>query len=130
MRDEDPFEVAQALTVRPLWPAMRAGWRQCCPHCGRGKLFRGYLRMRRRCPLCMENLRPARAEGLSAALTVFATSSVMGTAMVTTFLAWPVDPLVLTAVFGVGATAMALYLLPRLKGLIVGVQWAKRKNGF
>jgi len=30
----------------------------------------------------------------------------------------------------VGCTALSLYLLPRLKGVIVGLQWAKRMHGF
>ena len=32
--------------------------------------------------------------------------------------------------FSLGVVAMALFLLPRFKGLIVGVQWAKRMHGF
>jgi uncharacterized protein (DUF983 family) len=40
------------------------------------------------------------------------------------------DPLVLASVFSVGTVALSLYLLPRLKGALVGVQWAKRMHGF
>ena len=32
--------------------------------------------------------------------------------------------------FTVGCVALSLYLLPRLKGAIVGLQWAKRLHGF
>jgi uncharacterized protein (DUF983 family) len=28
------------------------------------------------------------------------------------------------------AIVLALFLLPRMKGLIIGVQWAKRMHGF
>ena len=42
----------------------------------------------------------------------------------------PPEPLVLAVVFSVGCVALSLYLLPRLKGMIVGLQWAKRMHGF
>jgi uncharacterized protein (DUF983 family) len=32
--------------------------------------------------------------------------------------------------FSIGVTVMALALLPRFKGMIVGIQWAKRMHGF
>ena len=34
-------------------------------------------------------------------------------------------------VIGIGATiALSLYLLPKLKGALIGIQWAKRMHGF
>jgi len=33
-------------------------------------------------------------------------------------------------VFSVGTVALSLYLLPRLKGALVAVQWARRMHGF
>jgi uncharacterized protein (DUF983 family) len=38
--------------------------------------------------------------------------------------------LVLFAIFGVGCVAISLYLLPRLKGVIVAIQWARCMYGF
>ncbi|PHQ98620.1 MAG: hypothetical protein COB39_08495 [Marinosulfonomonas sp.] len=38
--------------------------------------------------------------------------------------------MVLATTFTVGCVALSLYLLPRLKGMIVGIQWAKRMHGF
>ena len=40
------------------------------------------------------------------------------------------DPLTLAAVFSVGTVALSLFLLPRLKGALVALQWAKRMHGF
>jgi uncharacterized protein (DUF983 family) len=36
----------------------------------------------------------------------------------------------MAAMFSVACVALSLYLLPRLKGVLVGVQWAKRMHGF
>jgi len=38
--------------------------------------------------------------------------------------------LVLASVFSIGCVTLALYLLPRLKGVMVALQWAKRMHGF
>ena len=40
------------------------------------------------------------------------------------------DPLIMASVLSIGCVALSLYLLPRLKGVIVGFQWAKRMHGF
>ncbi|MGC1487796.1 MAG: DUF983 domain-containing protein, partial [Albidovulum sp.] len=37
---------------------------------------------------------------------------------------------VLIAVFATGCVALSLLLLPRLKGALVSLQWAKRMHGF
>jgi uncharacterized protein (DUF983 family) len=40
------------------------------------------------------------------------------------------DPLMVATTFSIGCVALSLFLLPRLKGMIVGIQWAKRMHGF
>jgi len=40
------------------------------------------------------------------------------------------DPLVMATIFTVGCVALGLYLLPRLKGAVIGIQWASRMYGF
>jgi hypothetical protein len=63
-------------------------------------------------------------------LSILVTAKVMGTLQLVTYEMWQPSPWVMAGTFSVGVVAMALYLLPRFKGLIVGVQWAKRMNGF
>jgi len=46
------------------------------------------------------------------------------------FTTWRPEPLVLFTIFAVGCVGLSLYLLPRLKGLIVAFQWARRMGGF
>jgi uncharacterized protein (DUF983 family) len=38
--------------------------------------------------------------------------------------------MVLASVFTLGTVALSLYLLPRLKGVVVAIQWARRMHGF
>lgn len=115
---------------RPAWPAIAKGLRQRCPSCGEGSLYSGYLKLVDACPSCGEDLQHARADDGPAYLSILLTAKVMGTLMLVVFETWQPPPLVLAGTFSVGVVAMALYLLPRFKGLIVGVQWAKRMHGF
>lgn len=115
---------------RPAWPAIRRGLRRRCPNCGEGTVFDGYLTLRRDCPACGEDLSHARADDGPAYLSILITAKVMGTLMFAVYELYQPAPLLLASVFSVGVTAMALYLLPRLKGMIVGIQWAKRLHGF
>ncbi|KIN73222.1 Zinc-finger protein [Sulfitobacter guttiformis KCTC 32187] len=40
------------------------------------------------------------------------------------------EPIVLFTIFAVGTVGLSLYLLPRLKGALIGFQWAKGMGGF
>lgn len=115
---------------RPLKPAALRGWRRRCPACGEGKLFDGYLKVRERCANCGEDLTHARADDGPAYLTILIVGHLMAPLIMWAFVAWRPDPVVLATVFSIGCIAASLYLLPRLKGAIVGYQWAKRMHGF
>jgi uncharacterized protein (DUF983 family) len=115
---------------RPLLPAMRRGWRRRCPCCGAGPLFSGYLRVRDRCPVCGETLHHQRADDGPAYLTILIVGHVMAPLLMIVFTTFRPDPLVLAAVFASGTVALSLYLLPRLKGVMVAIQWARRMHGF
>lgn len=118
------------LEERPLRPAVMRGWRRRCPCCGSGPLLRGYLTVRESCPVCGEALHHQRADDGPAYLTILIVGHVLGPLMLWAFTRWRPDPLVLASIFSVGTVAMSLYLLPRLKGALVALQWAKRMHGF
>jgi uncharacterized protein (DUF983 family) len=115
---------------RPVWPAIAKGLRHRCPRCGDGRLYARYLALVPACPACGEDLSHARADDGPAYLSILVTAKVMGTAMLVVYEAFQPPAPVLAAIFSAGVVAMALALLPRFKGLIVGVQWAKRMHGF
>ena len=119
-----------AAADRPLRPALRNGWRRRCPCCGGGPLMRSYLQVRDSCSVCQTELHHHRADDGPAYLTVLIVAHIMGPILLWAFMALRPDPLTLAAVFSVGTVALSLFLLPRLKGMIVGLQWAKRMHGF
>ncbi len=110
--------------------AVRRGWRRCCPQCGAGPLFNGYLTVRDQCSVCGEVLSHQRADDGPAYATILIVGHVMAPLFLWSFFRWQPDPLVMSTIFGVGTVALSLYLLPRLKGVFVAIQWAKRMHGF
>ena len=115
---------------RPLKPALLRGWRRRCPNCGSGPMLRGYLKVRESCPVCGEALHHQRADDGPAYLTILIVGHLMAPLILWVFTHYRPDPLVLATVFSIGTVALSLYLLPRLKGALVGLQWAKRMHGF
>ncbi|PTX56883.1 uncharacterized protein (DUF983 family) [Litoreibacter ponti] len=115
---------------REIKPAILRGWRRRCPSCGQGPLFSSYLKVRDECPVCSAHMSHHRADDGPAYLTILIVGHLMAPLMLWTFFEFEPDPLLVFAVFTVGCVGLSLYLLPRLKGLIVGLQWAKRMHGF
>ncbi|MBY6202537.1 DUF983 domain-containing protein [Maritalea mobilis] len=115
---------------RPAWPAIAKAMRGRCPSCGHGAIYERYLKLTPTCSTCGEDLSHARADDGPAYLSILVTAKVMGTAMLVTYEAFQPPGWVLAVTFSIGVVAMALYLLPKFKGLILGVQWAKRMHGF
>jgi len=115
---------------RALWPAIRRGLRRRCPNCGSGPMMRSYLKVRDTCTVCREELHHHRADDGPAYLTILIVGHLMAPLLHISFVALRPDPLVLFTVFAIGCVTLSLYLLPRLKGAIVGFQWARMMHGF
>ncbi|MEL7115325.1 MAG: DUF983 domain-containing protein [Pseudomonadota bacterium] len=115
---------------RALKPAMLRGWRRRCPCCGSGPLMKGYLTVRHKCPVCQEDLHHHRADDGPAYLTILVVGHIMAPIFLWAYTTFRPEPLIIATIFSVGCVALSLYLLPRFKGLIVAIQWAKRMHGF
>lgn len=119
-----------AADDRPIRPAMLRGFRRRCPHCGQGMLFDGYLRVRDRCPVCLEEFHHQRADDGPAYLTILVVGHVLAPLIHVTYSSFRPDPLVMASGLTVLAVGLCLTLLPRLKGLMVAIQWSRRMHGF
>jgi uncharacterized protein (DUF983 family) len=115
---------------RPLGPALRRGWRCRCPNCGEGRIFVSYLKIRDTCDVCGEALHHQRADDGPAYLTILIVGHILAPLIFYVFVHYRPEPLVLAAIFTVFTVALSLYLLPRLKGGMVALQWSKRMHGF
>ncbi len=115
---------------RPTKQAVLRGWRRRCPCCGEGKIMTGYLKVVKTCPNCSEDLSHQRTDDGPAYVTVLLVGHIVGFALHFLWNEFEPDPMVMFAILGSLATLSALYMLPRIKGAFVGLQWAKRMHGF
>ncbi|GAA0285562.1 hypothetical protein GCM10008966_02870 [Rhodovulum strictum] len=93
-------------------------------------MMSGYLSVREHCPVCMEELHHHHSDDGPAYLTVLIVAFLASPLVLWAHLVFRPDPLVLASVFTIGCIGLALYLLPRLKGVMVALQWARRMHGF
>ncbi len=115
---------------RPTKQAVFRGLRKKCPNCGTGPLMNGYLKVRDTCQVCDTELHHHRADDGPAYLTILVVGHIMAPLILYVFMKFRPDPMILATTFTIGCVALSLFLLPRFKGMIVGIQWAKRMNGF
>ena len=115
---------------RPSRPAMLRGLRCKCPNCGEGQLFSSYLKVVDNCPVCNEDLSQHRADDGPAYLTILIVAHIIGLSLHFMWGIWKPSPAVMATILATGAVALSLFLLPRLKGMIVAIQWARRMHGF
>lgn len=115
---------------RPLWPALRRGLMCRCPKCGAGPVLQGYLKVRDHCPVCGEAFHHQRADDGPAYLTILIVGHLVAPMIYWVYVTWRPEPQVMATIFIFITTVMALFLLPRMKGGLVALQWAKRMHGF
>lgn len=119
-----------AAPDRPLAPALARGWRRRCPQCGGGPLLEGYLRVRPACAACGEALHHHRADDIPAWVVIMITGHLLVSGMLWTEFTFSPPIWVHWAIWPAATLALMLWLLPRVKGAIVGFQWAQRMHGF
>lgn len=93
-------------------------------------MLEGYLKVRAACPACGEVLSHHRADDGPAYMTILIVGHLMAPLLMWAFVEYRPLPVVLSAIFATGCIGLSLYLLPRLKGALVALQWAKRMHGF
>jgi uncharacterized protein (DUF983 family) len=123
----------EADSLRPPRDVPRALWRgfaQRCPNCDRGPLFGKYLKVNPHCPDCGEALHHHRADDAPAYFTILIVGHfIVGGALSLERGLSP--PTWVHLVIWLPLTLIAtLLLLPRVKGSLVGLQWALYMHGF
>lgn len=121
---------AQAPDVRPVKPAMKRGWRRRCPNCGRGPLLAGYLKVADHCPVCEQAFHHQRADDGPAYITILIVGHLLAPLIHVLYVRVQLDPLVMATLLSILCVTLSLYLLPRIKGAFIGLQWARRMHGF
>jgi uncharacterized protein (DUF983 family) len=115
---------------RDLWQSVRRGALGRCPGCGKGKLFRNFLKVTDRCALCGEELHHHRADDAPPYFTILMVGHLV-VPWVWVMEVYGRPPLwVHLTVWLPLVVGLSLTLLPVFKGAIVGMQWALQMHGF
>lgn len=128
---QTPPTVFIADSPRDLGRAMRRGFMERCPHCGEGRMYRAYLKVNPRCPACGEDLSHQRADDAPPYITMLIVGHLIVGGVLAAEELFPQSPLWIDALIWLWLTLiLSLALLPRVKGALVGYQWAMRMHGF
>jgi uncharacterized protein (DUF983 family) len=100
------------------------GLRRACPCCGEGGLFSGYVTPQRSCNRCGLEFAPYRADDAPAYFTIFAVGHVIVPSMLILEQCLHPETWVHLALWVPLTLGLSLALLPRIKGAVIGVQWA------
>lgn len=116
--------------VRPLGPALLHGWRKRCPNCGIGAMMHGFLKVRETCEICGEELHHHRADDAPAWATILIVGHVVVALLLFVEVRFAPPLWVHWAIWPALTLGMSIWLLPRIKGMVVAMQWARRMHGF
>lgn len=129
MNSPAPASTGAAID-RDVWLAMRRGFACRCPACGEGKLYGSYLKVVDACAVCGQELHHHRADDAPPYFTMLIVGHVVVAGVLAVETAFQPELWVHALLWGPLLLVMSLLLLPRIKGALVGLQWALRMHGF
>ena len=94
-------------------------------------MFHAYLKVNDECPACGEELHHQRADDAPPYVTMLIVGHILITLYVLAEDYGPALPAwAQVLIFSLAGMGMSLWLLPRVKGALIGLQWALRMHGF
>ena len=121
---------SHVLEQRSVGQAMWRGALCRCPHCGKGKMFRSYLKVTDECAVCGEELNHHRADDFPPYIAITIVGHILVFLMLHLDMSYQISPLTYMIAMIPLAIILPLIMLPSIKGSIVGLQWANRMYGF
>lgn len=120
----------EVAAPRSMPQAILRGLMCRCPACGKGKLFRAYLKVNDTCPNCGEALHHHRADDFPPYIAIFIVGHVLVGAMLHMEMTQVAPPMTYLLTLLPAAVILPLIMLPSIKGAVVGLQWAAGMHGF
>lgn len=116
--------------IRPWLAASARGFRLRCPDCGTGALMQSYGVVVRHCAGCGTELHHHRADDAPPYFTIMIVGHTIIPLLVLAEKLWHPELWIHFVIWLPLTFALTLWLLPRVKGSVVGLQWAMRMHGF
>ena len=115
---------------RSMLNAILRGFGSHCPQCGKGRMFGRYLKVNEACANCGLVLSGHRADDAPPYFTILIVGHIVVPGMLL-FEQMRHPPEWQHMVIWLPLTLfLCLFLLPRIKGSLIGLQWAMRMHGF
>ncbi|SLN44096.1 DUF983 domain-containing protein [Oceanibacterium hippocampi] len=130
MSIEYPSVVQDERPVRSLGRALLNGWRKRCPDCANSRMYDGYIKVRRTCPTCGLELHHQRADDAPPYFTISIVGHVVIAGVLVTEKLYAPPEWVHMAVWLPITLLLTLWMLPRIKGALIGLQWSRYMHGF
>lgn len=116
--------------LRQRKPAMLNGLRHRCPNCGEGRLFTRYLKVAPACEACGQSFTAQKADDGPAYFTILIMCHIAGFLLHFMIFYSDFGPMETALMVSAVVLSGSLLLLPRIKGIMIGWQWADRLHGF
>jgi uncharacterized protein (DUF983 family) len=117
-------------TDRPMRQALLRGLLCRCPNCGRGKLFRAFLKVADECPACGEDFRHQQADDAPAYFVILIVGHIVVPLALAMEVAFAPPSWLQFAIWIPITIGLCVGILQPFKGAIVAWQWAHRMHGF
>ena len=123
-------EIAPPSDLSGVWRAMGRGAMGRCPHCGKGRMFRAFLKVADHCDACGEELHHQRADDFPAYLVIVLVGHIVVPLVLATETHFSPPYWLSMTLWPALTVALALAFLQPVKGAVVGLQWATGMHGF
>ena len=125
-----PKPEARPEAAVPLKTALWRGLTGRCPHCGKGRMFRAFLKVADRCDACGEELHHQRADDFPAYLVIVIVGHLVVPLILSVEMAYQ-PAYWIHAVLCLPLTlALTLTLIQPVKGAVIALQWHAGLHGF
>lgn len=121
---------ASTPEIRPVGRSILRGLRNKCPHCGKGTLFRAFLKPVDSCAVCGEEIHHHRSDDLPPYLVILVLGHVMVGGYMMTDLIFPISMWLQLAIWAPLTVLVAIAIIQPIKGGVIGLQWALSMHGF
>ena len=117
-------------TKRPLGRSIGRGWLSHCPQCGQGPIYQAFLKTSENCAHCGLNLSGHEADDAPPYFTIMIVGHIIVPLVLIVERAYAPELWMHATLFLILSVLLTLWTLPRVKGAIIGWQWALKMHGF
>jgi uncharacterized protein (DUF983 family) len=118
------------ISDRPWKQAILRGAGGKCPVCGKGSLFKKFMKVTNTCACCGAALHHQRADDAPPYFTIFIVGHILVPLVFIVERVWQPSYLVHAALWLPLTLGLTFALMPIVKGAVVGLQWALGMHGF